>query len=350
MYNKIGLTGFFLFLFFLNFWIILSGLANGFIYINWTLLFLSATVFVNSQFWKVSEHRNNILYLMLLSSLVFLGFLTISIFPSLLVFSGERITVFNYDLNLLGYTLVYIFVLVLYYVIKRNKYYLLLINLYILLLVFVTGSRSALIILAFVSFVAIFLYLGKKRIGYAILVLSVFVFVFFLLIRLPVFETLYSRFLALIGLGNNGDLSANFRFLYVQQGIELISNRMTFGYGGDFQFPKFSFDGHFSHNNIIEIAFNYGLTFLLVYECMILVMLFRLFFTDSRDKSLYISFIVVFLLVQFFYPNFTLKTDMMILGLVFSYLPERKVKINYLEQGNSVGKLVEKQDSASEVT
>lgn len=342
-YNKLYLNYYFVFFIFFNVMIVFSSLLNGLLYINTTVLTLSATTFIFSQFIVKKEYRTRILKVFILSFIAFL-----------LVFSSKNITslftlselyLFGADRNVYSYIFVYSYLVLLYFLIYKRNYVLLPFCLYTIFLVFLIESRSALLLMVFCTIAMIFFYFGKRRFYIPLAITVGILLIAVLLLSIPAFSTLKDRLIdAFESIFENGtgDNSSNHRIMMFFYGIEIIAKRPFFGYGGVYRFGFYNFAGVISHNNFIEVGFNYGLLTLLVYEAFIIYSIYKLFKNKRAESHLYISLLICFFLMQIFYPNYTNKIDYFVICFALSAIADDSTRATLSIKNKKINLLLEK--------
>lgn len=324
LYKRIVIDYFFVLLVIFNFLITVSSLINGIIYFDMTVFSLTITCFIFYQFVRYKEHRNIILHLFAVAGIFFILIFIAKYYQDLLNFDGSRIGSDFGDLNIVGYIFLYIFCCYMYLGLIKRRWWYLLPAVASIVLIFVTGSRSALIIGAIVLATTIFLFFGRKKIYYSLLILSTLIGLIVIILSLPIFESLRDRLLNSVEvLFSMGIINSNEpRMFLFLEGIEFSLKRPIFGYGGTLLFQEYSFSGHFAHNNIMELWFNYGFFEMLLFQAIIFIPLFKIFKKRDYEKKMMLLFLISIFLIQFFYSNYTVKIDYLVLTLIYGYANE----------------------------
>ncbi len=328
-YNHLYFNYYFVFFVFFNVMIVVSSLLNGIFYINTTVLTLCATTFIFSQFIVKKEYRNRILKVFMLAFVMFLFVFTLKNITS--VFTMSKPYLFGADPNVYSYIFVYSYLILLYYLVFKRKYILIPFCLYTIFLVFLIGSRSALLLMILCTIIMLFLYFGKHRFYIPIIITVVIILLAVLVLSIPQFSVLKDRLVDAfesIFENGNGDNSSNHRIMMFFYGIELIAKRPLFGYGGIYRFSFYNFAGSISHNNLIEVGFNYGLLTLVIYEGFIIYSIYKLFKNRRAESNLYIVLLIAFFLMQFFYPIYTNKIDYFVVCFAASALVDDSKCVN----------------------
>lgn len=314
---------YFVFVIFFNLAIVVSSLMNGIVYINTTVLSLTVCSFVFSQFMIEKEHRDRILVLFLLGYFAFIFYFSWYYRTAIIHGNAAGINAHFADPNVLSYTFVYGLCVMLFFTLFKRHYWMLLLDFYLIYLILLIGSRSGLILSFFAFLFFVVFFFGKRHKLWSIAIISLIVVTLVLILSLPSFNTLKGRLLAAIAsiFGNgSGDNSSNHRILMAYYGIEFIIKHLAFGYGGILRFSYYNFSGQFSHNNFVEVGFNYGFFTLLLYEAFFIFTVYKLLKRKEVESRFYVIALVSFFFMQFFYPIFTNKIDYLIVGLSVSFL------------------------------
>lgn len=321
LYKRIVIDYFFVLLVIFNLLITVSSLVNGILYFDMTVLSLTATCFIFYQMFRYKEYRKIILHLFAVAGIFFILIFVLRYYKDLINFDGSRIGADFGDLNIVGYMFLYIFSCHTYLGLINRKWWYLLPAVASVILIFVTGSRSTLIISVVVLITSIFLFYGRKKIHYSLIISAILISLVMIILFLPVFESIRDRLLNSIeALFSMDVINSNEprMFLFVE-GIELSLKRPMFGYGGTLFFREYSFSGHFAHNNIMELWFNYGFFEMLIFQILIFVPFVKIFKRRDYEKKMMLLFLISIFLIQFFYSNYTIKIDYLVLALVHGY-------------------------------
>lgn len=329
-YKNLYFNYYFVLFAFFNIMIVVSSLLNGFFYINTTVLTLSATTFIFSQYIVDKGYRTKILKVF---GLAFIAFLVVFSLKNIVAFfhPQQELYLFGADPNVYSYIFVYSYLVLLYFLLYKRTYYLIPVCLYTVFLVFLIGSRSALLLLIICSIAMLFLFFGKRRFYIPIIITVAIILLVTLILSLPLpqFAELKARLLdAFESIFENGggDNSSNHRIMMFFYGIDIILKRPFFGYGGIYRFGFYNFSGQISHNNFIEIGFNYGLLTLILYEGFIIYSIYKLFKNKRAESHLYISLLICFFLMQIFYPIFTNKIDYFVICFALAAVADDSTK------------------------
>ena len=345
-YKNLYFNYYFVLFAFFNIMIIVSSLLNGFFYINTTVLTLSATTFIFSQFIVEKEYRTKVLKIF---ALAFIAFLVVFSLKNIVqLFSlQQQLDFFGADPNVFSYIFVYSYLVLLYFLLYKRTYFLIPFCLYTILLIFIIGSRSALLLMIICSIAMLFLFFGKRRFYIPIIITVVIILLVVLILSLPIpqLEELKARLIDAfqsIFENGSGDTSSNHRIMMFFYGIDIILKRPFFGYGGIYRFGFYNFSGQISHNNFIEIGFNYGLLTLILYEAFIIYSIYKLFKNKREESHLYINFLICFFLMQFFYPIFTNKIDYFVICFALSAIAKDTTRGKLSIKSKKINLIVEK--------
>ena len=152
----------------------------------------------------------------------------------------------------------------------------------------------------------------KKVIKKIMLTLCISVFCFILIMKVPLFyNTIGYRFEGVFALFNDDfdvDGSTEKRMIMIVGGFEEFFNKPFFGHGFD-SFKYFNRDfltGNFyySHNNYIELLFNYGIVGFLVYYGFYAYLFMK---SIKLPKSVYKGFIIGVIVCLLFYDFFAIS-------------------------------------------
>lgn len=346
-YKNLYFNYYFVLFAFFNIMIIVSSLLNGFFYINTTVLTLSATTFIFSQFIVEKEYRTKVLKIFVLAFIAFLIVFSLKNIVPLFRPNQKPLDLFGADPNVYSYIFVYSYLVLLYFLLYKRTYYLIPFCLYTILLVLLIGSRSALLLMIICTIVMLFLFFGKRRFYIPIVITVVIILLVVLILSLPIpqFEELKTRLMDAfesIFENGSGDNSSNHRIMMFFYGIDIILKRPFFGYGGIYRFGFYNFSGQISHNNFIEIGFNYGLLTLILYEGFIIYSIYKLFKNKREESHLYISLLTCFFLMQIFYPIFTNKIDYFVICFALSAIANDSTRASLSIDGKKMKIIVEK--------
>lgn len=169
-----------------------------------------------------------------------------------------------------------------FYLFRREKklYYIPLLIIF-LSIIFLTGSRKA-IVLFIIGVVAMIVLDSKTSLKLTkniFISLILMIFAVYLLFNIPFLyeiagQRIESLFFMLIGVGG-GDGSTTARNTMISKGIDLISRKPLFGYGIG-SYAKISGIGVYSHNNYIEVGVGLGLIGLVTYYYIYVFNIFNL--------------------------------------------------------------------------
>ncbi len=318
LYQKLIFDYFFFILIIFNLLIPINSILNGIFYFDTTVLLLSATCFIFYQILRIKKYRVAICSIFGIAGICFLLSFTIFYFDSIIKLDGARIGADFGDLNIVGYIFLYLFCYYIYVGLIKKRWLLIIPAVYSVILIFVTGSRSALLIAILVLIIAIFAFFGRKKIQYSILVTIVAACCFVLILFLPPMANLRTRLFSSIETLFSINILNSYEprlFLFIE-GIEFCLKRPFLGYGGVFTFGNYSFSGHFSHNNIVELWFNYGFIEVILFQLLIFIPLYKAIKRNTSDKKLIIMFATAIFLIQFFYANYTIKIDYIVMAIM----------------------------------
>ena len=232
-----------------------------------------------------------------------------------------------------------------YFLIYKRTYFLIPFCIYTIFLVFLIGSRSALLLMIICTIVMLFLFFGKRRFYIPIIVTVVIILLVVFILSIPQFTYLRNRLIDAfesIFENGSGDNSSNHRIMMFFYGIDIILKRPFFGYGGIYRFGFYNFSGSISHNNLIEIGFNYGLLTLILYEGFIIYSIYKLFKNKRQESHLYISLLICFFLMQIFYPIFTNKIDYFVICFALSAIANDTTRAKVSIKSKRLNLIVEK--------
>ena len=338
LYKKIVVDYFFILLVVFNVIIFASSLINGVVYFDTTVFFLSATCFIFYQIFRHKEYRDILLHIFGLAGACFLFYFIAYYFDDILLLNGERIGSDFGDLNVVGYVFLYFFCYYIYAGLLKRRWWNLLFALIAFILISITGSRSALLISLFIVILAIFLFFGREKLKWSLLISVVAILCFVCILFLPPFENIRERFLNSFAAIFSLDIVSSYEprlFLFLE-GIEFSLKRPFFGYGGVFSFGNYSFSGHFVHDNIIELWFNYGFLEVVIFQLLIFVPALKVLSKKGLERKLLLMFAMAIFLIQFFYSNYTIKIDYIILTCMMGIANENDGQIFAISFANNI--------------
>lgn len=195
--------------------------------------------------------------------------------------------------------------------------------------ILLTGSISNLITISLVIFVATIYQLNKKN---RIILLTISILLLFLLViilQIPVFSYYKTRIEAIItglaGNTNNGDPSAETRLKLAIEAFYLFLKKPLYGYGYNGVINN-SFNLQFAHNNIAEVAADFGLMGLIPFEILVFLPLFKI----HKIKSHFNFFIVLICLYigifQIFLVSYYSKMEYVTLAFVYAHLSNFEIE------------------------
>lgn len=308
-------------------WIVIANIVNlgKVTHMTFTILMLYITSLIFYQFFSYHDNRKNIPQLFYIAFAFFYIILLIYYRHEILSLNiSGRLDRFFGDPNVLGYTIVYGVILYLYGALFKKKYWLFACALFGCFLLLFTGSRSAILVCSISIAVTIGLRCGKKHFWVFLLTIIVGTAAGCGFLFLPFMEPLKERVMAslnvLFGKGANKDFSTALRLEFVSEGLNLFFNRPIFGYGDYRVFTKYSIDGNDTHNNFIELLVDYGFVAFLAFQSILLGLFHRsLKQKHDEDTKLVTSLLVAMFCIQFFYMNYSLKIDFLLLSFMLSF-------------------------------
>lgn len=209
-----------------------------------------------------------------------------------LLVSGERIgfSIMTLNPNGAGTVLSILFFALIYFVKSEKKYVDIILSILVLFVIFLTGSKHAIIMACVSLFVFIFKdgKLSKKRL---LVLFTGIILSIALIFTIPFLKrNVGDRFLKLLGTMNvidyENDYSSTQRVKYTSRAIELWEKTPIFG-GGYNNVKINSGYNTYSHNNYIEILCTVGIIGFVVYYGYIVYLLYRLLRYRIRRKSIY---------------------------------------------------------------
>lgn len=291
--------------------------------------------------WLQSNKRHISLYLFafLLASWCFLfAFSFFEIDSIIRPNFSKRIGSFFGNQNDVARHLVFSLLINLYYAFsfkkKILKVFLYLIVLFCSYLVLLTGSISNLLLVAVLLFVYAFLVSNHKSKSVYITVFLIMTFLLLLsLFIFPVFSPIKNRIMSIVmslfGVGNsNYDSSTIGRLNAAIYGFKLFLSSPLFGSGYNGVVNNYKI---MAHNNLAEIAADYGLFALIFEETLILFPLFAKTRISTKHIVLVKTAIVYLAFVQLFLVVFNSKIEAIVLPLIYIVL-DRNEPINSLSK------------------
>ena len=207
-----------------------------------------------------------------------------------------------------------------------------------LFLILTTGSISNLLVALLVSFFVILIYQKNwKSVLTVILVFAAIIGVFILLLQLPFFSYFKDRiinvFSTIFENGEKGfDGSSSNRFDAVITALKLSSFRLVFGFGY-MKSTSFTFLNIQAHNNFAELLLDYGLVGLFLFECLVLLPLFKSFKIRKNHAIVPLMFYV--LVFQLFLTTYYKKFEFIIFAYSFAALHD-EFKFNFVLHNSSI--------------
>lgn len=305
--------------------VLLSNLINSLsISRSFLTIFLSGiTILLFYQFFSIASYRGKCLRIMILSYIFFFICFIIHYRQEIIHLDfSSRLDEYFADQNVLGYILTYGFILTFYCGLFQRKYYLFALSLMSLAFIYMTGSRSALLIVVFCAMILVVFYFGKRR-WYISLAINVgFLATFIFLLSLPPLQDLGKRFLnsliVILTGTNNSDYSTALRLEFVPEGLEMFLKKPFFGYGVNAVFRQYSIDGNDTHNNFIELLVDYGIFAFILYEGFLVYSASKIVKSKNESKYLFLTWLIAIFVTQFFYPIYSLKVEFILLGFIAS--------------------------------
>lgn len=184
-----------------------------------------------------------------------------------------------------------------------------------LIVVFLSSSRKAL--LAAVAFILLYILLApsKKKnnrvVRFSVVVLMGLISFWAIMNVAPLYEVVGFRVETLIngifGLSGEVDASTSLRLYLIQWGAEMVEKNPLIGYGGDCFRVMYAFfhPGHralYSHNNYIEVAFDFGLIIFVVYYSLyvvVLILAFRKRKSFNHLTAMFVSYVIVMMVLEY---------------------------------------------------
>ena len=127
-------------------------------------------------------------------------------------------------------------------------------------------------------------------------------------------------FITFFGSGYGVDYSSIYRFRAAFYGFQLFFRRPFFGNGFDSVYANYYV---MAHNNIAEIAADFGIFALIIEEFFILFPLYFVFKKNNRSlefRPFIMSTLIFMFLFQFFLVSFNSKIECIILPLCFAMI------------------------------
>jgi|SRR5574344_76991 O-antigen ligase len=329
---RIGAFGVLLFCFNVCTWI--SWLSNGCGTVSLSVLLVSGCSFLFYEFLCQDERcvRGG-LFFCWIGGLVFLTYF-IGVYWSQVISpdlsTANRIGTYFGNQNDTARFLCFAFLVFIYYAFNHRFYFSYLPALLSLYCIGLTGSISNLLSAFLVILVYLLLVLKKKgKIIVLISSLSLIV-LFIVLLSFPAFSYFRTRLLgmlaSLFGSSAGEDVSTTYRWKLAFEGFYLFLERPLFGYGFDGVLHN-SFAGTFSHNNYADLAGNFGILALILFQILVLLPFVEII-KKHRTKS-FISLICLYIFIfQVFLVSYYSKTEYFFLAFAYAenrFLSGRRV-------------------------
>ncbi|HAT4221783.1 O-antigen ligase family protein [Clostridium perfringens] len=268
---------------------------------------------------KIKQGIKSITY-----SYIILGLYTLNNYGVKNLFFGygvERIGNDISQVNILGMSLASGAVLCFYFALykKRNIYYLYFIFLF--LMSSFTESRKALLSVLIGIIILVFLRNRMKSLLKTFLLVVLAITVLYILLKLPIFEGVLSRFNGLFDSSKPMEASALIRENMIRDGINYFTKKPMIGYGYDC-FRELGY-GTYSHNNYIEMLINGGIISFIIYYSLYLYIIIKLIPNIYKFDSISIIFftmIVIQLIMDFAQVSYYSKIIYVYFALYFSYI------------------------------
>lgn len=199
-----------------------------------------------------------------------------------------------------------------------------------------TGSK-AFIFCSFTLIIAgIIMFFGKKGWYFSLITLFILVILTILILTLPIFSSVGSRFLqfvfSLFSGDSSLDASSSDRFKMVQDGLILFLRRPIFGFGnrGYYHFSSTG-GGGWSHNNYTEVLVQYGLFGFVIFIYPFVASFYKLIKNKLVSKASKISLLfIIFFAVYFLSVSFDTLKIYSLAGAIFFAI---SLEIDVLEGG-----------------
>lgn len=212
--------------------------------------------------------------------------------------------------------------------VKQKKFWLLVFDLPFLLIGISSGSKK--FYFSFILLMLFILYILLKRhlVIYALCIFCM-IFLSFAILQLPFMSSIRDRIYAMILFMFTGEIDASSyeRLLFSKNAFYLFSKNIFFGLG-EGGFGNNTIYGTYSHNNITEVACNFGLVGFVLFYVQMLTPLYLA--KRNRNSSLYTYFVFIFLFYLIIGPGlifYTSKYIPIFLAIVISIDGEKIISL-----------------------
>lgn len=311
----------------------LSFAVNGFVSFPRTpILISSLSLFIFLWLEQNKKHINFYIFSFLIASWCFLIVFTIVEFSSIIHPNfSNRIGSFFGNENDVARHLVFAFLISIYYIYSFKKIYLKLLTILICLfcsyLILLSGSISNLLLLIICIF-AFALVVPNKRtklfliLGFTTVIVLLGVLVFSLHSLLPIKNRILSILSVLFGVGNyRYDSSTAGRLNAAIYAFRLFFLSPLFGNGYNSVVNNYKI---MAHNNLAEIAADYGIFALLLEEVVLLFPMFAKTNNNKKGKVFIKTISIYLILIQLFLIVFNSKVEAIVIPMVYIVLNKNK--------------------------
>lgn len=206
-----------------------------------------------------------------------------------------------------------------------KKPYFSIISLISLFLLLTTGSISNLLVFACLAVLYLMLHFRKKgRIVTVLSLLFLAIFGFFLL-QLPFMKYFKERFIGIFITFFSGgsvveDGSAASRLEYALDGFKIFFSSPLFGVGPNGMIRFLT--GRYSHNTLSELAGDFGILGLILFESLLLLPIFKIKRANKQQKLFTICIVFFLFFFQFFLVTFSSKLEYLLLSVLYGQISQ----------------------------
>lgn len=228
---------------------------------------------------------------------------------------GERIGTEFTNANTYGKAFSYGVVAGVYLALYKKKWLCLAGCLVFLFFALSSGSRKAILIILIGTCLLLVFRFGRKHLPQLILWSVIAIGILFFVLRLPVFEATYERFVMMLE-GSNKDYSTVNRNKMIDTALELFRQKPLFGWGMT-AFAEISGFDTYSHNNFVELLANYGLIgFGLFYSlyAYVIVKFRHLFRYRTPAYLMMFTVLLAVLITDYGIVSYGIKWNWMVIG------------------------------------
>ncbi len=207
-------------------------------------------------------------------------------------------------------------ILCFYIILSERKYRYSLFLAIMIVTVFLTGSRKAIIFIAFnIVLILYFRYRGslKSKLKFIVISIAAIGVLFYLIFKVPIFyeilgERMESMLNFIIGKGTR-EGSIHERAVMINYGFQMFENKPLIGYGIDnyrILFGKAFGNWTYSHNNFVELMVDTGLIGVFAYYLTHIVVLKGLFYSAKKTKYKIHCYVFISIIISYIFLSSSL--------------------------------------------